>query len=127
MPQPEHPPVLVVDFGAQYAQLIARRIRECHVYSEIVPHDIPVDELKAKRPAGLVLSGGPKSVHSPGAPSADPKLFDLGVPVLGICYGQQLMAQTLGGEVARTGIAEFGKSDLTVEGPGSTLFAELPP
>jgi GMP synthase (glutamine-hydrolysing) len=125
MPQPEHPPVLVVDFGAQYAQLIARRVRECHVYSEIVPHDLPVEEIRAKAPAGIVLSGGPKSVHQPGAPTADPKLFELGVPVLGICYGQQLMAQTLGGEVANTGIAEFGKTDLEVSEAG-VLFSELP-
>src|SRR5687768_5373059 len=120
-------PVLVVDYGAQYAQLIARRIRECHVYSEIVPHDMPIEEVRAKRPAGIVLSGGPKSVHAPGAPSAQPELFELDVPVLGICYGQQLMAQTLGGEVARTGVAEFGKTDLSVEAPSSTLFSELPP
>ena len=126
MPQPEHPPVLVVDFGAQYAQLIARRVRECHVYSEIVPHDMPVDEIKAKAPAGIVLSGGPKSVHQPGAPTSDPKIFELGVPVLGICYGQQLMAQTLGGEVANTGIAEFGKTDLEVGESGSVLFSDLP-
>ena len=125
MPQPEHPPVLVVDFGAQYAQLIARRVRECHVYSEIVPHDLSVDEIKAKNPAGIVLSGGPKSVHQPGAPTADPKIFELGVPVLGICYGQQLMAQTLGGEVANTGIAEFGKTDLEVAEAG-LLFSDLP-
>ncbi len=120
-------PVVVLDYGAQYAQLIARRIRECHVYSEILPHDIPIEELKARRPAGIVLSGGPKSVHSPGAPSAEPELFALGVPVLGICYGQQLMARSLGGEVAATGIAEFGKTDLNVEAPSSTLFSELPP
>jgi GMP synthase (glutamine-hydrolysing) len=126
MPQPEHPPVLVVDFGAQYAQLIARRVRECHVYSEIVPHDMPVDEIKAKNPAGIVLSGGPKSVHQPGAPTSDPRLFELGVPVLGICYGQQLMAQTLGGEVANTGIAEFGKTDLEVGESQSVLFSEMP-
>jgi GMP synthase (glutamine-hydrolysing) len=126
MAHPEHPPVLVVDFGAQYAQLIARRVRECHVYSEIVPHDMPVAEIKAKNPAGIVLSGGPKSVHQPGAPTSDPKLFELGVPVLGICYGQQLMAQTLGGEVANTGIAEFGKTDLEVAEPQSVLFSELP-
>ena len=100
--------VLVIDYGAQYAQLIARRVRECHVYSEIVPHDAPVEAIAAHKPAGLILSGGPKSIHSPGAPTVDPKLFDLNLPVLGICYGQQLMAQTLGGEVARTGIAEFG-------------------
>ena len=101
--------VLVVDYGAQYAQLIARRIRECHVYSEIVPHDTPVAALAAARPAGIVLSGGPKSVYSPGAPDADPAMFSLGIPVLGICYGQQVMARALGGEVARTGIAEFGR------------------
>jgi GMP synthase (glutamine-hydrolysing) len=118
--------VLVVDYGAQYAQLIARRVRECHVYSEIVPHDIPVAELAARRPSGIILSGGPKSVYSPGAPDADPKLFELGVPVLGICYGQQLMARTLGGEVAKTGVAEFGKSHLQVEVPDSVIFAEQP-
>src|SRR5918996_1014566 len=118
--------VLVIDYGAQYAQLIARRVRECHVYSEIVPHDIPLEELAGMRPAGIILSGGPKSVHSPGAPSADPRLFELGVPVLGICYGQQLMAQTLGGEVARTGVSEFGKTDLEVSVPTATLFSELP-
>ena len=95
--------VLVVDYGAQYAQLIARRIRECHVYSEIVPHDTSVAALAEARPSGIVLSGGPKSVYSPGAPDADPALFSLGVPVLGICYGQQVMARALGGEVARTG------------------------
>ncbi|MDQ5816745.1 MAG: glutamine-hydrolyzing GMP synthase [Actinomycetota bacterium] len=118
--------VLVVDYGAQYAQLIARRIRECHVYSEIVPHDTPVAALAEARPSGIVLSGGPKSVYSPGAPDADPELFSLGLPVLGICYGQQVMARALGGEVARTGIAEFGKSDLSVDAPRSVLFDELP-
>jgi GMP synthase (glutamine-hydrolysing) len=118
--------VVVVDFGAQYAQLIARRIRECHVYSEIVPHDVPVSELAARRPAGIVLSGGPKSVYSPGAPRVDAGLFELGVPVLGICYGQQVMATALGGRVARTGVAEFGKTNLAVEIPGSVLFEELP-
>ncbi|MFN2388345.1 MAG: glutamine-hydrolyzing GMP synthase [Actinomycetota bacterium] len=118
--------VLVVDYGAQYAQLIARRVRECHVYSEIVRHDTPVEVLAGARPAGIILSGGPKSVHQPGAPDADPRLFELGVPVLGICYGQQLMATKLGGEVARTGIAEFGKAELSVDAPASVLFDELP-
>jgi GMP synthase (glutamine-hydrolysing) len=118
--------VLVVDFGAQYAQLIARRIRECHVYSEIVPHDISLSEIRTRRPAGIVLSGGPKSVYAPGAPSVERKLFELGVPVLGICYGQQAMAQALGGEVSNTGIAEFGKTPLSVGIPGSVLFDELP-
>ncbi|MDQ4064440.1 MAG: glutamine-hydrolyzing GMP synthase [Actinomycetota bacterium] len=118
--------VLVVDYGAQYAQLIARRVRECHVYSEIVPHDLSVEEIAARRPAAIVLSGGPKSVYSPGAPNADPRLFDLGVPVLGICYGQQLMAKTLGGEVGRTGVAEFGRTVLNIASPGAVLFSELP-
>ena len=118
--------VLVLDYGAQYAQLIARRVRECHVYSEIVPHDTPVDQIASQRPAGIILSGGPKSVHQPGAPGIDPKLFEMGVPVLGICYGQQLMAQNLGGEVARTGVAEFGKADLQVGAPSAVLFNELP-
>jgi len=127
MPSEDRRTVLVVDYGAQYAQLIARRVRECHVYSEIVPHDMPVDEIAARKPGAIVLSGGPKSVYSPGAPEADPRLFELGVPVLGICYGQQLMAKTLGGEVARTGTAEFGRTVLNVEGAGGVLFSELPP
>ena len=118
--------VLVVDYGAQYAQLIARRVRECHVYSEIVPHDLPIEEIAARNPGAIVLSGGPKSVYSPGAPDADPRLFELGVPVLGICYGQQVMAKTLGGEVAQTGTAEFGRTVLNVEGTGGVLFSELP-
>jgi GMP synthase (glutamine-hydrolysing) len=118
--------VLVVDFGAQYAQLIARRVRECHVYSEIVPHDMPVSDLAARRPAGIILSGGPKSVYEPGAPGVDPALFEMGVPVLGICYGQQVMARSLGGEVAHSGISEFGKTDLNVMAPASVLFGDLP-
>ena len=118
--------VLVIDFGAQYAQLIARRVRECHVYSEIVPHDTPVEVLAAMHPAGIILSGGPKSVYEPGAPEVDPKLFGLGVPALGICYGQQAMAQALGGEVGHTGIAEFGKSALDVVKPTAVLFGDLP-
>ena len=122
----DSPTVLVVDFGAQYAQLIARRVRECRVYSEIVPHDTPVAEIARRRPAGIVLSGGPKSVYSPGAPDVDPEVFDLGVPVLGICYGQQLMARTLGGRVERTGSAEFGRADLEVHAPGSVLFSDQP-
>jgi GMP synthase (glutamine-hydrolysing) len=114
-------PVLVVDLGAQYAQLIARRIRECHVYSEIVAHDLPVSELAARRPAGIVLSGGPASVYEAGAPALDPGVFELGVPVLGICYGHQLMAQTLGGEVAATGQREYGRTLLHVTEPGVLL------
>lgn len=119
-------PVLVVDFGAQYAQLIARRVREAHVYSEIVPHTMTVAEMLAKDPAAIVLSGGPSSVYAEGAPSVDAALFDAGVPVFGICYGFQAMAQALGGAVQRTGLSEFGGTPLEVTGTGSVLFAELP-
>ena len=105
--------VLVVDFGAQYAQLIARRVRECHVYSEIVPSTMGVDEMLARRPKAIILSGGPSSVYADGAPPAPPGLFDAGVPVLGICYGFQLMVAGLGGTVERTGAAEYGRTVLT--------------
>ena len=118
-------PVLVVDFGAQYAQLIARRVRECNVYSEIVPHDIPMTELRRRRPAGLILSGGPMSVYEEGAPQLNPEFLDAGVPVLGICYGQQAMTRALGGEVAHSGIREYGKTDLSVTSPG-VLLRDLP-
>jgi GMP synthase (glutamine-hydrolysing) len=118
-------PVLVVDFGAQYAQLIARRVRECHVYSEIVPFDTPISELEARRPAGLILSGGPASVYETGAPAVDPALFSLGVPVLGICYGQQSMARALGGRVEPTGLREYGRTELSLQGPG-VLLRDLP-
>lgn len=114
-------PVLVVDFGAQYAQLIARRVREANVYSEIVPHTITAAEVAEKRPAGIVLSGGPSSVYEPGSPSLDPGILQLGVPVLGICYGFQVMAQQLGGEVANTGLREYGATDMTVTGTGTLL------
>ena len=126
MSRGEPRPVLVVDLGAQYAQLIARRVRECHVYSEIVRHDVSAEELRARRAAGLILSGGPASVYEEGAPSVDPELFHLGVPVLGICYGHQLMAQALGGEVRATGAREYGRTTLRVEQPG-LLLADLPP
>jgi GMP synthase (glutamine-hydrolysing) len=118
-------PVLVVDLGAQYAQLIARRVRECRVYSEIVPHDLPVEVLKARRPAGIILSGGPASVYEPGAFTVDPGVFGLGVPVLGICYGHQLMSQALGGEVEATGLREYGRTMLMVDEPG-VLLEDLP-
>jgi GMP synthase (glutamine-hydrolysing) len=117
-------PVLVVDFGAQYAQLIARRVRECHVYSEIVPYDASPEDLAARRPAGVILSGGPASVYEPGAPVLNRGVLDLGVPVLGICYGQQAMAQVLGGEVAATGAREYGKTSLRAG--GGLLFRDLP-
>ena len=117
--------VLVVDFGAQYAQLIARRVREAHVYSEIVPHSISADEVRAKSPAAIILSGGPASVYAEVAPSLDPAIYDLGVPILGICYGAQLMALQLGGHVANTGIGEYGRTTVTRQGP-SLLMAEWP-
>ena len=120
-------PVLVVDLGAQYAQLIARRVREAHVYSEIVAHDATADELRARRPAGIILSGGPASVYTAGAPRVAPALFELGVPVLGICYGHQLMAKALGGEVAATGQREYGATELVVdERGGGVLLQDLP-
>jgi len=108
--------VLVVDFGAQYAQLIARRVRECHVYSEIVPSTMGVEEMLAKRPKAIILSGGPASVYAEGAPPAPPGLFGAGVPVLGICYGFQLMVAGLGGTVERTGAAEYGSTHLETSG-----------
>ncbi len=121
MSAPAPRPVLVVDLGAQYAQLIARRIRECHVYSEIVPHDLPAAELAARRPAGIVLSGGPASVYEEGAPPFDEDAFELDVPILGICYGHQLMARSLGGEVEATGGREYGGTVLNVADPGFLL------
>jgi GMP synthase (glutamine-hydrolysing) len=121
-----HRPVLVVDFGAQYAQLIARRVREAQVYSEVVPSTMTVAELLAKEPLAIILSGGPSSVYAPGAPQVDPELFATGIPTFGICYGFQAMAQALGGEVARTGLSEFGRTPLTMCDVGSTVLAGLP-
>lgn len=117
--------VLVLDFGAQYTQLIARRIRECRVYCEIVPFDTPPQELAARRPAGIVFSGGPPSVYEGGAPQIDPAVYGLGIPILGICYGMQLMARDLGGEVAPAGPSrEYGRTNLTVSN-ADTLFRGL--
>jgi GMP synthase (glutamine-hydrolysing) len=121
-----HQAVLVVDFGAQYAQLIARRVRELQVYSEIVPHRITAAEVAARKPAAIILSGGPKSVHVEGAPSLDPAIYDLGIPILGICYGVQLIAQQLGGEVGRGLRGEYGRAELTVTDPSSQLLGGLP-
>jgi GMP synthase (glutamine-hydrolysing) len=115
---------LVVDFGAQYAQLIARRVREARVYSEVIPHTASVEEIKAKDPQAVVLSGGPASVYADGAPQLDPALFDLGVPVFGICYGFQAMAQALGGTVDHTGTSEYGRTELKVT--GGQLHSDLP-
>jgi len=120
-------PVLVVDFGAQYAQLIARRVREAGVYSEIVSHDVTAAEIARRAPAGIVLSGGPSSVYEPGAPALDPGILELGVPVLGICYGFQVMAQQLGGRVAHTGRREYGSTPVRVaDGGGDGLLDGVP-
>jgi GMP synthase (glutamine-hydrolysing) len=120
-----HDTVLVVDFGAQYAQLIARRIREARVYSEIVPRTMPLSEMLAKRPKGIVFSGGPASVHVPDAPSIDPAVYEAGVPVLGICYGAQLIARQLGGEVRRTGGGEYGRTVMARTHAASTVLDPL--
>ena len=114
-------PVLVVDFGAQYAQLIARRVREAGVYSELVPHSMPVDEILAKDPKAIILSGGPASVFEPGAPTIDTKVFESGVPVLGICYGFQVMAYELGGKVDKTALGEYGKTSATIDDAAGIL------
>lgn len=119
-------PVLVVDFGAQYAQLIARRVREAGVYSELVPHTITAAEVKAKNPLGIVLSGGPSSVYADGAPAFDETIFDLGLPVFGICYGFQVMARALGGTVANTGDREYGATDAQLRDVDDPLLGELP-
>ena len=122
---PEERPVLVLDLGGQYAQLIARRVRECRVYSELVGHEISAADARRRNPRALVLSGGPASVYADGAPRVDPGLFELGVPVLGICYGMQLMALELDGRVDRTGVSEFGRTELRAQ--EGELFAGLPP
>ena len=130
--------VIVVDFGAQYGQLIARRVRDLHVYSEIVPCDVTADEVRAMAPAAIILSGGPASVYAEDAPSLDPGILELGIPVLGFCYGQQAMAVALGGEVGHTEKGEYGPAELmrldgacgTASGraavPESALFAGTP-
>jgi GMP synthase (glutamine-hydrolysing) len=115
---------LVVDFGAQYAQLIARRVREARVYSEVIPHTASVEDIKDKDPQAIVLSGGPASVYEDGAPQLNPAVFDLGLPVFGICYGFQAMAQALGGTVAKTGTSEYGRTELKVS--GGQLHSDLP-
>ncbi len=117
-------PVLVVDFGAQYAQLIARRVREENIYSEIVAHGITSAEVMAKQPSAIILSGGPSSVYADGGPAIDPEIFELGIPIFGICYGFQLMAQSLGGKVARTGTSEYGRTQLTTS--RAKIFSDVP-
>ncbi|MEU6699120.1 glutamine-hydrolyzing GMP synthase [Pseudonocardia sp. NPDC046786] len=120
------PTVLVVDYGAQYAQLIARRVREADVYSEIVPASTPVSEIVARGPAAVILSGGPASVYAEGAPALDPALFDTGIPVFGMCYGFQAMARALGGEVAHDGTREYGRTEVTLSGSPGVLHDGLP-
>jgi GMP synthase (glutamine-hydrolysing) len=124
MTMEKHELVLVIDFGAQYSQLIARRVRECGVYCEIVPYNTTLEKIKAKMPAALILSGGPASVYAENAPKADAGIFELGIPVLGICYGHQFMAQTLGGTVTSADIREYGKTSVVLQ-PSCTLFDGL--
>ncbi|MGH3286435.1 MAG: glutamine-hydrolyzing GMP synthase, partial [Streptosporangiaceae bacterium] len=116
--------VLVVDFGAQYAQLIARRVRECHVYSELVPSTMPAQDMLARHPKAIILSGGPSSVYADGAPPAPPGLLNAGIPILGICYGFQVLVTGLGGTVERTGLAEYGATAL--EAGASRLLSGTP-
>lgn len=122
----QQPTVLVLDFGAQYAQLIARRVREAHIYSEIVHHDITAAEVASRKPSALILSGGPASVYAPEAPHIDPAIFDLGIPVLGFCYGIQEMALALGGEIPKTDIGEYGFAELSRTADESRLLAGVP-
>jgi len=124
MPRTPQGPVLVVDFGAQYAQLIARRVREVNIFSEIVAHSITVSEVQAKAPSAIILSGGPSSVYADGAPEFDSAIFALGIPVFGICYGFQLMAKSLGGEVAHTGASEYGRTELSTA--TAKIFSDVP-
>ena len=123
-----HQTILVLDFGSQYTQLIARRLRELSVYSEIISFSTPIEKLREKNPVGIILSGGPKSVSEAGAPKCAPEIFDLGTPVLGICYGMQLMTDELGGQVRRSGQREFGHAQVRVTGNGSPpkLFSQVP-
>jgi GMP synthase (glutamine-hydrolysing) len=123
-PAPEERPVLVLDFGGQYAQLIARRVRDARVYSELVSHKVTPEQIRARKPYAVILSGGPASVYAEHAPRVDPGIFELGIPTLGICYGAQLMALDLGGKVERTGASEFGKTELRAE--EGELFRDLP-
>ncbi|MGR4010714.1 glutamine-hydrolyzing GMP synthase [Leucobacter sp. 1207-22] len=121
-----HRPVLVVDFGAQYAQLIARRVREAGVYSELVPHSITAAEVAEKQPLAIMMSGGPSSVYEDGAPQFDPAIFDLGIPMFGMCYGFQVMAHTLGGVVSETGDREYGRIEADLVAGGGALLGGLP-
>ena len=125
-PETAHEEILVLDFGGQYSQLIARRIRECGVYAELLPHDTELELIRERAPRALVLSGGPASVYSEGAPALRRELLALGIPVLGICYGMQAMVRTLGGRVEAAEAGEFGRTELTLSGDGGRLLAGLP-
>jgi GMP synthase (glutamine-hydrolysing) len=120
-----HQTIVVLDFGSQFTQLIARRLRELSVYSEILPFDTPADEVLRRNPAGIILSGGPKSVSEDGAPKCEPAVFEADVPILGICYGMQLMTATLGGQVAPAPHREFGLATIKIA-PGAPLFETIP-
>ena len=120
-----HQTIVVLDFGSQFTQLIARRLRELSVYSEILPFDTPIDQIEQRHPVGIILSGGPKSVSESGAPRCDPAIVATGVPVLGICYGMQLMTDILGGEVAPAPHREYGLATIRIE-PGAPLFERVP-
>ena len=126
MEQHEQQKILVLDFGSQYSQLIARRIRECSVYSQVVPFCTAAEKIAAEKPAGIILSGGPASVYAEGAPQVDPGVFELGIPVLGICYGMQMLIHTLGGKVAPGEAREFGRAEMTVTAENDPLFAGVP-
>src|SRR5580704_3718916 len=125
-PDPALRPVLVFDFGAQYVQLIARRVRERHAFARVVRHDMPVERVRALNPLALILSGGPASVYEPGAPRCDPRLFDLDIPILGICYGMQLACEALGGTVRPHPTREFGRAECRVLDPDEPLFHAVP-
>ena len=122
----ERDTILILDFGGQYKQLIARRVRECQVYCEILPYTTALEELKSRDPKGIILTGGPSSVYDPASPTCDSALFSLGVPVLGICYGSQLMAHLLGGRVQPASVSEYGRTELTVDAADSALFTDVP-
>ena len=123
----EQETILILDFGGQYKQLIARRVRECHVYSEILPHTTPIETLRARAPKGIILTGGPNSVYDPASPVCSRELFSLGIPILGICYGAQLMAHVLGGQVAPAATSEYGGTALFVDNDHSPLLRDMPP
>src|SRR5512144_2098057 len=118
--------VVVLDYGGQYSQLLARRVRELGVFSEPLPHHVGADEVRKRKPKGLILSGGPASVYAPGAPRLDPALLELGIPVLGICYGMQALVLTLGGRVEGAEVGEFGRSRLTLHDGGGRLLGGTP-